>query len=124
MPWLLAAMLAGCKGGQEDFDVEAYCEGYVECFNDWAEDEFADDTGGYGASFEPWTVDRCVDDWEAQRELADCDAELDEVEGCFANEELTCIYGSYGSSACLSEVQAYSDCVLAGFDTGLGRTYR
>lgn len=108
MRCLLVALIAvGCGGKEQAFDVVAYCEGQLECEKD--------------SPYFPFerTMDECIFQWESERDVytdEGCGVEWDDMEYCMANEELSCVYGSYASTACLGEIQALSDCVQALFD--------
>lgn len=115
--WILGLALLGCKDKEKAFDVEAYCEGQVECL-EAAQAAPADTAGtGYGTYGYAMSVDTCVEGWEASRQYyadAGCTAELEAMEFCLANEELSCVYGQYSSTACLGETLDMTECLFSG----------
>ena len=105
LPWM-ALLLVGCGKKEQDFDVEAYCAEAVDCVNS--------ERPGYGGTGFEQTEDECIFQWESERDLytdAGCGGPWDGLEYCLANEELGCVYGSWSSTACLSETRELLDCV-------------
>ena len=107
MRWMLMpCLLVACGKKEQDFDVEAYCAESVDCVNA--------DRPGYGSTGFQITEDECIFQWESERDIytdAGCGTQWDAMEYCFGNEELSCIYGSWGSTACLSEIRDLQECV-------------
>ena len=103
--WMGMLLALGC-GKEQPFDVEAYCAEAVDCVNR--------ERPGYSTGAFEQTPDECIFQWESEKDLytdAGCGPQWDSLEVCFANEELSCIYGAWGSSACLGEIMTLQDCV-------------